>query len=384
MSRPQPSYTLITNKQSLIHLAEKLKKESVIGVDLEADSMFHYQEKVCLIQISTPFRNFIIDPLGLEDLSSIAPIFSDVRVRKIFHGADYDIRSLYRDFGIEVNNLFDTQIAASFLGVTELGLAALLKNRLGVELDKKYQRRDWSKRPLPPAMLAYAIHDSCYLIELNRILENELRNKKRLLWVKEECERLSQVRPLPPSNNPFFMKFKNARKLDARSLAVLESILKLRDEIARRRDRPPFKIFSNEAIMGIALNKPLVLKDLEQIKGLSTSQIQMMGHSILKRVEASLALPKNKLPAFPKKTRQQKSSTASEKTNKLKFWRERRAKDFGIDPGLLCTNAQIELLARAFPKNRKDLESVDILRQWQKRLYGQEILDLLKPNHPTS
>jgi len=384
MSRLQPSYTLIKNKQSLIHLAEKLKEESEIGVDLEADSMFHYQEKVCLIQISTPFRNLIIDPLALEDLSSIAPIFSNVRIRKIFHGADYDIRSLYRDFGIVVNNLFDTQIAASFLGVTELGLAALLKNRLGVELDKKYQKRDWSKRPLPSAMLAYAIHDSCYLIELSRILESELRNKKRLLWVKEECERLSQVRPISPSNNPFFMKFKNARKLDAQSLAVLEAILKLRDEIARRRDRPPFKILSNEAIMGIALNKPLSLKGLEQIKGLSTSQIQMMGHSMLKRVEASLALPKNKLPAFPKKTRQRNSSRASEKINKLKSWRERRAKDFDIDPGLLCTNAQLELLARAFPKNRKDLESVDVLRQWQKRLYGQEILDLLNPNHPTS
>ena len=365
-------------------MAEKLKKESEIGVDLEADSMFHYQEKVCLIQISTPFRNIIIDPLALEDLSSIAPIFSNVRIRKIFHGADYDIRSLYRDFGIVVNNLFDTQIAASFLGITELGLAALLKNRIGVELDKKYQRRDWSKRPLPSAMLAYAIHDSCYLIELSRILESELRNKKRLLWVKEECERLSQVRPLSPGNNPYFMKFKNARKLDARSLAVLESILKLRDEIARRRDRPPFKILSNEAIMGIALNKPLSLRELERIKGLSTSQIQMMGHSILKRVEASLALPKNRLPAFPKKTRQPNSSRASKETNKLKSWRERRAKDFGIAPGLLCTNAQIELLARAFPKNRKDLESVDTLRQWQKKLYGQEILDLLTSNHPTS
>jgi len=383
MGRSQPPYTLISNSKSLIRLVDRLKKESEIGVDLEADSMFHYEEKVCLIQISTNSEDILIDPLSLTDLSPLAPIFLDPQIRKVVHGADYDIRSLYRDFRIEVNNLFDTQIAASFLGIKELGLAALLKNILGVNIDKKYQKRDWSKRPLPPAMLDYAIHDSRHLLKLARIFERELRNKERHSWVIEECEYLSKVRPLPPDNKPLFMKFKNARALNHRDLAVLESILKLREDRAKHRDRPPFKILSNESIMEIVNAKPESLEELEQIKGLSTGQVKIMGNAILKNVGESMSLSKNQLPAFPIKAKPPSVSAGAERVKRLKSWRERRAKEIHIEPALLCTNSQIEGIARAFPKSKKDLEKVDRLRKWQKRLYGQEILNLLHAIHPT-
>lgn len=384
MNGTQPSYDFIRTKKKLVQLAEELKKESEIGVDLEADSMFHYQERVCLIQISTPSQDFILDPLALDDLSSLAPIFSDTRIRKVFHGADYDIRSLYRDFKIEVNNLFDTQIAASFIGLTEIGLAALLKNILGIDLDKKYQKRDWSKRPLPPAMLAYAIHDSCHLLKLSQILERELRDKKRFLWVTEECDRLSRVRSLPPDDNPFYTKFKNARKLDPRELAILETILKLRDGLARHRDRPPFKILGNDAILEIAQVKPLSKEDLDRIKGLSPGLVKKLGNSILKGVTESLALPVSQLPSLPSKTRLRTGPEVTEKVKKLKAWRERRVEKMDFDPALLMTNAQIGSLARAVLQSRKDLEKTEILRKWQIRLYGTEILSLLNPNLPTS
>lgn len=377
MNRSQPPYTLIKNKKELAGLAEELKKEPDLGVDLEADSLFHYQEKVCLLQVSTSSRDFIIDPLSLNGLTPLAPVFSDPHIRKVFHGADYDMRSLYRDFRIEVNNLFDTQIAASFLGMTETGLAALLKKILGVNLDKTYQKKDWSKRPLPRAMLAYAVHDTSHLLELSRILERELRGKKRLSWVEEECERLSRVRPLPADENPFFTKFKNARRLDARGLAILESILELRDDLARRRDRPPFKILGNETIMEIALVKPGSKKDLENIKGMSPGQVTRLGGSILKRVSEGLARPSDQLPAFPKKVWPRTGPEVKDRIKQLKAWRERRSKEMSIDPALLCTNAQIESLARTLPPSRRDLEKTEILRKWQTRLYGSEILSLL-------
>jgi ribonuclease D len=384
MNKPQPSYTLVVNKHNLIHLAEKLKRESEIGVDLEADSMFHYQEKVCLIQVSSASEDILIDPLSLDDLSPLVPVFSDPGIRKVFHGADYDIRSLYRDFKIEVNNLFDTQIAASFLGIKELGLAALLKSILGIAIDKKYQKRDWSKRPLPPAMLAYAVHDSCHLLKLAGIFERELRDKKRYTWVIEECERLSKVRSLPPENKPLFVKFKNARMLGSRDLAMLESILRLREDMAKHRDRPPFKVLNNESIMEIVLAKPQSKEELERIKGLSTGQVKILGRAILKKVAEAMALPTNQLPAFPRKTKSRPPSNGATRIKKLKVWREKRAKEMNMDPALLCTNAQIESLARAFPKSRKDLENVDSLRNWQKRLYGLEILKILNPILPTS
>lgn len=378
MSRKQPIYTLVKDKEHLCSIAIELKNETEIGVDLESDSMFHYGEKVCLIQISTPLKNIIIDPLSLEDLSPLAPVFSDPNIRKVLHGADYDIRSLYRDFGIEIKTLFDTHIAARLLGIPETGLASLLKKRLGIALDKKYQKKDWSERPLSPAMLAYAVHDTCHLLRLCRGLDRELREKDRLLWAEEECKRLSLVRPAPPDDSPLFLKFKDAWKLDPMSLAILASILRFREDTARRRDRPPFKILGNEQIMEIAVRKPQVNEDLLQIKGLSARQVKMLGPSILERVEKCLSLPENELPTFPPRTERRFSSKVSKGMKALRSWRKQRAKKMGIDPALVCSNAQIEFLSLASPKNLKDLEGIDTLRAWQRRLYGTEICFLLK------
>jgi ribonuclease D len=193
---------LIEKDADLNKIVAELQKEPAIGVDLEADSMFHYQEKVCLLQISTHTLNIVIDPLSVQDLSPLAPVFGDARIRKVFHGADYDIRSLYRDFGIEVHSLFDTQVASRFLGARETGLASLLKMRFDVSSDKRYQKKDWSQRPLSAAMLTYAVQDICYLLPLAGILERELMEKGLLFCVEEECEQLSGVRPNSSRNRP--------------------------------------------------------------------------------------------------------------------------------------------------------------------------------------
>jgi len=132
---------MIEKRPDLRRVAKDLQRGGIIGVDLEADSMFHYQEKVCLVQMAANDRTFLIDPLALKDLSPLAPIFADPGVTKVFHGADYDIRSLYRDFGIEVRSLFDTQIAARFLGFRKTSLASVLKDLSGLVIEKKYQKK---------------------------------------------------------------------------------------------------------------------------------------------------------------------------------------------------------------------------------------------------
>ena len=378
MRKEQPAYLLVKDRSNLSRIAARLERETAIGVDLEADSMFHYKEKVCLIQISTPLQDILVDPLWLDDLSPLSPVFGDPNIRKVFHGADYDIRSLYRDFDIEVNSLFDTQIAARFLGIRETGLARLLKERLGVLVEKKYQKRDWSERPLPAAMRAYAVQDTCHLLSLSRILEKELRVKGRLFCVEEECELLSKVRSVPPNANPLFLRFKGASMLDPRGLAVLESILQLRDDTARRRDLPPFKILGNEPIMEIAERRPVTERDLGRIKGLSARQVRMLGRSILKKIDESTKLPENEIPVFPRTTEEQTGDKVSKKVKALREWREQRAKEMGIDPSLVCTNAQIQSLALAHPKRLKDLEGIDTIRAWQRRLFGSEICHILK------
>ena len=369
---------LVENDADLNKIVPELQKEPVIGVDLEADSMFHYQEKVCLLQISTHALNIVIDPLSVQDLSPLAPVFADVRIRKVFHGADYDIRSLYRDFGIEVHSLFDTQIAARFLGVRETGLASLLKTRFDVLSDKKYQKKDWSQRPLPAAMLKYAVQDICYLLPLAGILERELMEKGLLFCVEEECEQLSGVRPNSSRNKPFFLSFKGASRLDPRSLVVLEKILCFRDQVARHRDRPHFKVLGNKQIMEIARIKPVTKTDLTGIQGFSPKLIDHMGKSLIEKVREGLSLPDEALPVYHKKARQRLKSKEAARVKALKSWRERLGGKWGVDPALVCTSAQIQAIAIANPGEPENMERIEDIRKWQIKLFGLDICNVLR------
>lgn len=379
MSKKLPAYLMVKDQDELHRIAAGLIREKAIAVDLESDSMFHYQEKVCLLQISTPTQNIVLDTLSLNDLSLLSPIFDDPNMRKVFHGADYDIRSLYRDFGIEVNALFDTQIAARFLGIRETGLASLLRGQLGLVVEKKYQKKDWSVRPLPDDMIAYAIQDACHLLPLSRILENDLRAKDRLFCVEEECELLSKVRPVAPNNKPLFHRFKGAKRLDSRSLALLEAILQLREELARSRNLPPYKILGNEPIIKIVGLRPATKRELQLIKGVSSKQMKMLGSSILKTIAEVLELSENELPEFPTNTEPRSRTKMSKRVKALRGWRDRRASEMGIEPSLVCTNAQIRSLALGYREKRKveDMAFVDILHMWQRRLFGGEINTLL-------
>jgi ribonuclease D len=368
-------YSLIENYSDLSRVALEISKEAVIGVDLEGDSLFHYQEKVCLIQISTNHKNIIIDPLSLQDLSILAPIFANPNIRKIFHGSDYDIRSLYRDFNIKVKSLFDTQLASRFLGLSQTSLATLLNDKFDILIEKKYQRRDWSKRPLPEEMLKYAVKDTFYLLDLGRILEKELEEKGRLPWVEEECEILSRVRPAPSNNGPLFMKFKGAGKLEPRNLATLEAILQLREEVARLKDRPPFKVIGNKQILDIVYKRPVSEKGLH---GLSQGQIKGLGPSILQRIQEVINLSEDKLPVFPKAGRISLSPPVTKRIKSLKKWTKEYADMLGIDRSLILTNSQIQSLALACPVTRTQMKDIDGIRNWQRKLFGSEVCSILK------
>ncbi|MDD3295322.1 MAG: ribonuclease D, partial [Geobacteraceae bacterium] len=222
----QKTLGMIDNSKDLDRLVGRLSGEKVLAFDLEADSLHHYREKVCLIQIATEKAIFLVDPLAVTDISSLGLLLSDPGIRKVFHGADYDIRSLHRDFSLEVRNLFDTMIACQLLGEKEVGLAAALKKRFGVELDKRYQKADWSKRPLDPGMIAYAAGDTSLLVALYRQLEAELAEKGRLAWAEEESDLLSEVRAADREGEPLFYRFKGASKMEPRTLAVLEELLR--------------------------------------------------------------------------------------------------------------------------------------------------------------
>ena len=372
-------YEIIENSSQLARLVSQIENETTIGVDVEADSMYHFKEKVCLIQMATANVNVVIDPLVIKDLSALKPIFKRSDVLKIFHGADYDVRSLYRDFKFNINNLFDTELASRFLGFPESGLEAVLKKKFAVTLDKKFQRKDWSRRPLPREMIAYAAEDARYLMPLAQDLTTELKDKGRFSWVHEECEILSKVRPNTNGTELLFVNFKGAGKLDPRSLAILEALLQCRREIARKKDRPLFRIIGSRPLLDLAETKPTDMKQLEKTRALSPKQIGMYGRLVLEAINNALIIPQNDLPVYPRRKAPRVPAAAAERVKSLRKWRDSQANKLSMDPSLILTKSLISALAVQRPSILSDLSRIKEIKKWQVREFGKEILEVLGP-----
>lgn len=374
----EANYQIVETLGELELIVKILEKEEAVGVDLEADSMYHFQEKVCLLQLSTKDKNIILDTVQIQDLALLQPLFAHQRIKKIFHGADYDVRSLYRDFNIEINHLFDTQLASMFLGIKETGLEAVLYKRFNATLDKKYQRKDWSKRPLPDDMIAYAANDVNYLVPLAELLEKELREKGRLHWVQEECEYLSNVRSAQNNQKPLYLNFRGAGRLQPRNLAVLEDLLQYRMEIAKRKNKPLFKIFRNQALMQLATAMPTTLKRLVKIKALGYKQIDMYGKELIATINNALNIPEKQLPVYPHKKAPVLEPAVPKRLKALKAWRDATAKALEFDPTILINKALLNSIAIENPTDIGSLNKIKEMKKWQKTEFGKDIISILK------
>jgi ribonuclease D len=370
-------FQMVSNNHDLLAMAEELCREPLVACDLEADSLHHYREQVCLLQFSTPTRNFLVDPLAISDMAPLAPFFADPAIRKVFHGADYDVRSLFRDFGIEINNLFDTMIACQFLGEKEWGLAAALRKRFGVELDKQFQTADWSQRPLPKGMLAYAMLDTAHLLAFYGQVVAELTAKGRLSWVEEECLLLSRVRASERGDEPLFLRCKGAGRLSQRSLAVLELLLQQRELEAERRDRPPFKVIGSEHLLAVAEGLPADLAALGALPGFSGKLTERNGLWLLAAVAKGLSCAESALPTYPSKPRVLRTSWQERCLKKLKEWRLTQAAGLAIDPGVLIANAQLDALCHE-KRESQQVVPVGVLKQWQLQVFSSELATLLR------
>jgi len=377
MISAMPCYRFLETAQDLEKLGARLNQETSVALDLEGDSLYHYREKICLIQIAAGNECFLIDPLIITDLSPLAPCLANPEIRKILHGADYDIRSLDRDYRFHIQNLFDTESAARFLGIRETGLEALLGTRFQIQLNKRFQKTDWSKRPLTEPLLAYAATDVAYLIPLAETLMEELETLGRLPWVLEEGERLTRVRFNPPFQGPLFLQFKGGRHLDPRTLAILENLLQFRKGQAEKRDRPLFKIVGADVLKAMALERPQDLDQLKGIKGLSAKQIDRMGEELLDCLRRGLAVPESDLPRFPPALRPRVDPAVTVRVKALKGWRGKRAQALNLDPGVVFSNTLIDQIGERNPRAPLDLDSIPDLRHWQRQVFGAEILDVL-------
>jgi ribonuclease D len=274
---------LVADPEALARLVEALRPEPVIALDTESNSFHVYRERVCLIQLSTRARDYVVDPLAV-DVAPLGPILTDGR-ETVLHGADYDVRCLKREFGWRLPRLFDTMVAARRLGRKELGLSALVHAQFGVRLSKAFQRSDWGRRPLEPAQLAYAARDTHYLLPLHAALSAELGARGATATARAEFERIAAGEPREKVFDPEgYRRLPRARDLDPAGRAVLRALWIAREARAREADRPPFKVLAEETLVLLARVRPRTLEELAGVRGVTPSVLRRMAEDVLQAV----------------------------------------------------------------------------------------------------
>jgi len=345
-------------------------------LDTESASFHRYVDRVYLVQASTDAETVLVDPLSVPDLSPLGQVLGDPGVEVIFHDADYDLRVLDRDYGFRARRIFDTRVAAQLAGEPSVGLGALLESHLQIRLDKRYQRADWSMRPLTEGMIAYAAADTAHLPALRDRLEDRLRMLGRLHWAQEEFLRLEDLRWTQPRDiePDAYLRMKGARKVPRNRLGVLRALHVWREATARESDRPPFRIISNEAIVALACAAPERRQDLERLKEVPAKVASRYGDDLMAAIAEGLRTPESELTRFPRARRSQPDPGYERRLERLKGVRDACAQRVALDPGLLCPNGTLQAVARAEPRQPNDLDAVQELRRWQREVIGDAVL----------
>jgi ribonuclease D len=369
-----PPPTLVATPDQLAALKADLEAEPVLAVDTESNSLFAYWEQVCLIQFSTPTRDYIVDPLALPDLDTLGPLFANPHQQKVFHAAEYDILCLKRDYGFEFANIFDTMVAARTLGWPQVGLGPILETRFGVKTDKKYQRANWGHRPLTFEQLDYARRDTRYLCELKTLLIESLTQAGRLDEALEEFFRLTQVKPGDNSPSPEgFWQVSGARDLPPAQAAVLREVYWFREQQAQHSNRPPFKVMSEQTLLEIAQRSPRHADDLRGVTGMTTTQIRRYAAGLLQAVQRGLAATPPRQPtilADPDDVR--------ERYDRLRQWRKQKAQGRGVESDVIVPREALREIALRRPRTLEELSQIGQLGPRRRQLYGEEILKLLQ------
>jgi ribonuclease D len=363
-------------------MLQDLRRQPVVAVDTESDSLFAYHYKVCLLQISVPEVDYLVDPLLMSDATPLGSLFANPKVQKVFHAAENDILALKRDYGFAFANVFDTLAAARILGWSDLNLAAILKAKFGVRLDKRAQRTNWGRRPLTPEQLAYARLDSHYLLPLREMQIAELNSRGRMEEAQEAFSRSTLVeweeKPFDPDG---FWRMSGVRDCSPRALAVLKELYLWRDERARQLDRPLFKVVGDKTLLQVAQEQPTDREALGRISGMSRNQVNRHGQGILGAVSRGLTAPPPQPPVRRRKRKGKRfDAKAQARYEALRVWRNAKAAERGVEPDVVLTNSDLRDIALRAPGSLEALAEIEALGPWRHKNYGSELLEVLAAN----
>jgi ribonuclease D len=380
-----PDSTFITNNKELDVVASRYQHAKELAIDTESNGMYVYHEHVCLIQLGTQDGNYIIDPLQISNLEPLGFLLSNPHISKVIHGSDYDLRCLDRDYGFNIKSIFDTQLAARFLGDTHPNLASVLEINLGVSISKSHhlQTSNWGLRPLSESAIDYAASDVNHLVQLAKVLKTSLSKLDRLSWVEEECKRLETIKYIVPDSAEIaFLKVKGSNKLNPKGLAVLKELFSWRDSQAQIDDIPPSRIIPNDTIIRLAIIATEIRSsDQTTIKKIIADEVETQSTMPRHRVRDITATILEAMagPEFHRTDVKLETKVWTTKSREilklLKLWRQNKSTELSLDPSLLWPSRSFERIAldtRVWEFEIDYSESSSV-RAWQIKQFANEI-----------
>ncbi len=359
-------FDLVDNDADLGAVIDQLGEQSVYAVDTEFHRERTYYPKVALVQLAYGDRLVIIDPLAV-DIAPLAEVFDGDRLA-VLHAAAQDLEVFDRSCGTVPTAIFDTQVAAGFLGLSSPSLASLHERELGKRLPKGDRLTDWLRRPLTEPQLDYAISDVADLLDIKDRLQTQLEELERLDWALAECELLRQRVRVPPDPADAWARIKECRHLRGPALGVAQELAAWREVRAAETDQPARFVLPDLALVGIAQRKPTTVDGLKKIRGLDGRHLRSgVGDEILDVVQRGLDANPRRLPA-PR--RRELDSKLRPAVPLVAAWVNQLARDAQIDPALVGTRADIEALLRGD-------EAARLTQGWRAELVGQPIEQLL-------
>ncbi|QYM80866.1 HRDC domain-containing protein [Horticoccus luteus] len=363
-----PAYRLIDRPDQLPPLLAALDRVKEVSLDTEADNMYHFKTRVCLLQFLVSGQVYLVDALAPIDLD---PLWARLeKLHLVMHGSDFDLRLLHDRCGFRAKSLFDTMLAAQLLNRSRFGLAALLEEHFGVALDKDGQKANWSKRPITPQLLEYASLDVWHLPALRDILKRELAKLGRTAWMEQQCRAQIEAGTLgfaPPDENDW--RVGHSERLRGAGLSVLHAVWHWRQETAERLDVPPFKVCSQDFLMKLAEAAEQGGTEAEILGNVHLGKRHpRLFPSLSAAVRAGLARDPRTLPRRPPRDPAHRSLTPPEIAlqDRIKADRDRVAKEVKIEPTLIANRSQLAQIAR----HPEDLDKV--LLPWQADLLRQQ------------
>jgi ribonuclease D len=370
----------IADEAGLDRVLDALEAKRVIGFDTEFLWERTYLPKLAVVQVSArapdgEVEAFAVDPLAV-DVSPLLELLADGERTVVMHAGRLDQQIVHQLRGTPIERVFDTQKGASLLGHgAQIGYANLVLAVLGQKLKKGQQYTDWTRRPLRPAQLQYALMDVIPLLDVYEALRSGLDERGRLAWALEEMTELTD--PTTYARTPVdevYTTVKRWKNLEPRGLATLRELAAWREREAERRDWRPRHVVADPSLVDMATRRPRTLKALRAVRGLHAKEVDKGGKAILKCIERAEKLPEDQLPRVPKRKRGKDVSAA---VDLLKALIAKRSEEVGVASEVLVTTAGLERLARDAQRERFKHDH-PVLAGWRGELIGEDLLRLLR------